>query len=191
MNSSSALWRWPKTVPEDPFCGIAEPNEIARNWPTLDMFDPEEPSAEVLIERARAAEEAALAVNGVTNSEGAEAGWGRSEIALVASNGFAGTYRGSSHGVSASVIGGTGTGMERDYDYSSSVYAADLRDPVEIGKTAGERAVKRLGARKMPTCRCPVVFDPRVARSFISHLLGGDLGPVNRPRHQLFEGPPW
>jgi PmbA protein len=166
-----------KTVPEDPFCGIAEPNEIARNWPTLDMFDPEEPSAEVLIERARAAEEAALAVNGVTNSEGAEAGWGRSEIALVASNGFAGTYRGSSHGVSASVIGGTGTGMERDYDYSSSVYAADLRDPAEVGKNAGERAVKRLGARKMPTCRCPVVFDPRVARSFISHLLGGISGP--------------
>ena len=141
------------------------------------MFDPEEPSAEVLIERARAAEEAALAVEGVTNSEGAEAGWGRSAMALVASNGFAGTYRGSSHGVSASVIGGTGTGMERDYDYSSAVYAADLRDPAEIGKSAGERAVKRLGARKMPTCRCPVVFDPRVARSFISHLLGAISGP--------------
>ena len=67
-----------KTVPEDPYCGIAEPGEIARDWPALDMFDPEEPSAEVLIERARAAEEAALAVKGVTNSEGAEAGWGRS-----------------------------------------------------------------------------------------------------------------
>ena len=98
-----------KTVPEDPYCGIAEPGEIARNWPALDMFDPEEPSAEVLIERARAAEEAALAVKGVTNSEGAEAGWGHSEVVLVASNGFAGTYRGSSHGVSASVISGTGT----------------------------------------------------------------------------------
>ncbi len=166
-----------KTVPEDPYCGLAESDEIARDWPALDMFDPEEPSAEVLIERARAAEEAALAVKGVTNSEGAEAGWGRSEIALVASNGFAGTYRGSSHGVSASVIGGTGTGMERDYDYSSAVYAADLRDPAEIGKSAGERAVKRLGARKMPTCHCPVVFDPRVARSFISHLLGAISGP--------------
>src|SRR5271167_2233897 len=166
-----------KTVPEDPFCGIAEPEEIARSWPALDMFDAKEPSAEVLIERARAAEEAALAVEGVTNSEGAEAGWGRSEIAIVASNGFAGPWRGSSHGVSASVIGGTGTSMERDYDYSSAVYAAGLRDPAEIGKHAGERAVKRLGARKMPTCRCPVVFDPRVARSFISHLLGAISGP--------------
>jgi PmbA protein len=164
-------------VPEDPFCGIADPSEIAPDWPVLDMLDPEEPAAEVLIERARAAEEAALAVAGVTNSEGAEAGWGRSSIALAASNGFAGYYSGSSHGVSASVIGGSGTGMERDYDYSSAIYAADLRDPSEIGKSAGERAVKRLGAKKMPTCRCPVVFDPRVARSFISHLLGAISGP--------------
>ena len=84
---------------------------------------------------------------------------------------------GRASGVSASVIGGQGTGMERDYDYSSAVYAADLRDPAEIGKSAGERAVKRLGARKMPTCRCPVVFDPRVARGFISALLGAISGP--------------
>src|SRR5437773_1778556 len=84
--------------------GRAEPDEITREWPSLDMLDPGEPSAETLIERARAAEDAAMAVEGVTNSEGAEAGWGRSRIALVASNGFAGTYAGSSHGVSASVI---------------------------------------------------------------------------------------
>jgi PmbA protein len=167
-----------RAVPEDPFCGVAEPGEIAREWPVLDMADPEEPSAEVLIERARAAEEAALAVPGVTNSEGAEAGWGRTQVALAASNGFAGSYSGTSQGVSASVIGGEGTGMERDYDYATAVYAADLRDPAEIGKSAGERAVKRLGAKKMPTCRCPVVFDPRVARSFISALLGAISGPA-------------
>src|SRR6516225_8614130 len=71
-----------RTVPEDPYCGIADPAEIAHAWPALDMLDPEEPAAEVLIERARAAEEAALAVTGVTNSEGAEAGWGRSSVAL-------------------------------------------------------------------------------------------------------------
>ena len=87
-----------RTVPEDPYCGIADPAEIAREWPNLEMLDPEEPAAEVLIERARAAEEAALAVAGVTNSEGAEAGWGRSSVALAASNGFAGGYSGSSQG---------------------------------------------------------------------------------------------
>src|SRR3954467_12414712 len=166
-----------RAVPEDPFCGLAEPGQIAQDWPQLDMLDPDEPSAETLIERARAAEETALAVEGVTNSEGAEAGWGRSRIALVASNGFAGGYAGSHHGVSVSVIGGSGAKMERDYDFASAVYASDLRDPAEIGRNAGERTVKRLGARKMPTGRYPVVFDPRVARSLMSHLLGAISGP--------------
>jgi PmbA protein len=167
-----------RVVPEDPFCGIAEPDQIARHWPALDMLDPAEPDAQDLIERARAAEEAALAVPGVTNSEGAEAGWGRLRLALVASNGFAGSYAGSSHGISASVISGSGIAMERDYDFSSAIHAADLRDPSAVGKNAGERAVRRLGAKKMPTCRCPVVFDPRVARSFLSHLLGAIAGPA-------------
>src|SRR6476619_1902411 len=108
-----------RAVPEDPFCGLADPDDIAHDWPSLDMLDPEEPSAETLIERARAAEETALAVKGVTNSEGADAG--------------------SHHAVSVSVIGGTGQQMERDYDFANSVYAADLRDPAEIGKSAGER----------------------------------------------------
>jgi PmbA protein len=99
-------------------------------------------------------------------------------VAFVASNGFAGTYAGSSHGVSAAVIAGAGTAMERDYDFASAIHAADLRDPAAIGKKAGERAVARLGARKMATCRCPVVFDPRVARGFISHLLGAVSGPA-------------
>ena len=166
-----------RAVPEDPFCGLADPAEITRDWPALDMLDPVEPSAETLIERARAAEETALAVEGITNSEGAEAGWGRSRIALVASNGFAGGYSGSHHAVSVAVIGGSGNRMERDYDFDNSVYAADLRDPATIGQSAGERTVRRLGARKMATCRCPVVFDPRVALSFISHLLGSISAP--------------
>src|ERR1700729_4307126 len=67
-----------RAIPEDPFCGLADPDQITRDWPKLDIFDPDEPAAETLIERARAAEEAALAVPGVTNSEGADAGWGRS-----------------------------------------------------------------------------------------------------------------
>ncbi len=178
-----------RTVPEDPYCGIADPAEITDNWPSLDMLDPTEPSAEVLIERARAAEDAALAVAGVTNSEGAEAGWGRSTIALAASNGFAGTYSGSSQGVSASVIAGSGTGMERDYDFASAIYAVDLRDPAEIGKSAGERAVKRLGAQQ--DADLPLPGGVRPARCARLHLAsaGRDLGSVDRPRHELSEGP--
>src|SRR3546814_7108294 len=74
-----------RSVPEDPFCGLAEPDSIARDWPDLDLDDPREPSAEALIDRARAAEEAAPAVEGVTNSEGAEANWGRTGIVMAAS----------------------------------------------------------------------------------------------------------
>jgi len=166
-----------RAIPEDPYCGLADPDQITRSWPTLDMLDPAEPSAEDLIERARAAEETALATEGITNSEGADAGWGRSRVALVGSNGFAGSYAGSSHGVSASVIAGSGTAMERDYDFASAVYAKDLRSPQTVGRDAAERAIKRLGAKKMPTGKVPVVFDPRVARSFISHLLGSISGP--------------
>src|SRR3954452_3884441 len=166
-----------RAVPEDPFIGLADPAQIAQDWTQLDMLDPEEPSAETLIERARAAEEAALAVDGITNSEGAEAGWGRSRIALAASNGFAGGYSGSPHAVSVAVIGGSGNRMERDYDYANSVYAVDLRDAAEIGKSAGERTVHRLGSQKTPPCRCRVVFARRVARIFLSHLRGGISGP--------------
>ena len=167
-----------RVVPEDPFCGIADAGEIARDFPDLDTSDPVEPQAEALIARAKAAEEAALAVPGVTNSEGAEATWSRAIVALAASNGFAGAYRDSGHGVSAAVLAGSGTAMERDYDYSSAVYASDLADAAAIGKSAGERAVRRLGARKVATCNVPIVFDPRVSRSLVGHLVGAITGPA-------------
>jgi PmbA protein len=167
-----------KAVPEDPYCGLAEPGDVARRWPELDMVDAAEPSPETLIERAAAAEDAARAVPGVTNSEGAEASWGRSRVALAASNGFAGTYAGTGHSVSAAVLAGEGTGMERDYDYTTAVHAADLRDPAAVGREAGGRAVRRLGARKVPTCQVPVVYDPRVASSLLRHLVGAINGPA-------------
>jgi PmbA protein len=167
-----------RAVPEDPHCGIADPAELARDWPELDICDPDEPAAETLIAHARTAEEAALAVPGVTNSEGAEAGWSRSRVALAASNGFAGGYAGSGHSVSVSVLAGTGTKMERHYEYSSAAHGSDLKDPAEVGRIAGERTVKRLGGRKVPTCQVPVVYDPRVSRSLLGHLVGAITGPA-------------
>jgi PmbA protein len=159
-----------RAAPPDPFAGLADPSEIARDLPDLDLLDPVEPEATLLVERARAAEEAALALPGITNSEGAEAGWGRTRVALAATNGFAATYARSSHSVSASVIAGTGTGMQRDYDYSSVLHAADLDDPARIGRRAAERTLARLNPRKIETCKLPVVFDPRVSASFVGHL---------------------
>jgi PmbA protein len=167
-----------KTVPEDPYCGLAAADELARDWPSLDLEDPTEPAPEILIARAGAAEDAARAVPGVTNSEGAEASWSRSKVALVASNGFAGSYSGTHSSISAAVLAGAGTGMERDYDYSTAVWAEDLLDAAAIGKTAGERAVKRLNPRKVPTQKVPVVFDPRVAGGMLRHLVGVISGPA-------------
>lgn len=159
-----------RTVPADPFCGIAEPDRVATDIPDIDVFDPTEPAAEALAETAARAEAAARAHPGITNSEGAQAGWNRTTVALAASNGFAGTYRRSHFGISASVIAGEGTAMERDYDSWSTVFAADLPEPEAIGRAAAERAVKRLGARRMPSSRMPVVYDPRVARGLVGHL---------------------
>lgn len=165
-----------RAAPPDPFAGLADPSEIARDIPDLDLLDPVEPDAETLVERARAAEDAALAVKGITNSEGAEAGWSRTRVALAASNGFAAGYARSSHSVSASVIAGTGTSMQRDYDYSSVLHGADLEDPARIGRRAAERTLARLDPRKIETCKVPVVFDPRVSASFVGHLAGAING---------------
>jgi PmbA protein len=153
-----------RVVPEDRYCGLADPGEITENWPALDILDPEEPSADTLIERARTAEAAARAVAGITNSEGAGASWGRHQIALVASNGFAGSYAGSSHGVSVTVVAGEGDG-------------ADLEAPEVIGERAGTRAVRRLNARKPATQKVPVIYDPRVSSSLLGHLIGAISGP--------------
>ncbi|MDX1575392.1 MAG: TldD/PmbA family protein [Kiloniellales bacterium] len=159
-----------KSVPEDRYCGLAEPDQLATEPPELDMIDPEEPAPETLIERARACEDAARSVAGVTNSEGAEASWSLSRVTLAASNGFSGSYAGSRHALGVSVLAGEGLAMERDYDFSSTVFAADLEDPQTVGRRAGERAVRRLGPKKAATAKVPVVFDPRVAGGLLGHL---------------------
>lgn len=167
-----------RVVPEDPFAGLADPEQLAGAWPDLDICDPVEPAADVLVVQARMAEEAALAVDGVTNSEGADAGWSRSVICIAGSNGFAGTYAVSRRSLSVSVLAGTGTAMERDYDYDSKVYGADLRDPAAIGREAGERAVRRLNPRRVKTQKVPVVYDPRASRGLLGHLTGAISGPA-------------
>ncbi|MDD9916946.1 MAG: TldD/PmbA family protein [Rhodospirillaceae bacterium] len=160
-----------KVVPEDPYCGLADADQLfTGDLPELDIFDSTEPAPEALIERAKAAEDAARAVKGVTNSEGAESSWSLNDVTLAASNGFSGGYESSRHGVGVSVIAGEGTGMERDYEFSSTVHESDLDDSTAVGKAAGERAVKRLSPRKGPTLKAPVVYDPRVSHGLIGHL---------------------
>ncbi|HEX4113735.1 MAG TPA: metallopeptidase TldD-related protein [Stellaceae bacterium] len=166
-----------KAVPEDPYVGLAAPDQLARAWPELDLLDAVEPSPATLIEHAKTAEEAARAVPGVTNSDGAAASWGQARVFIVASNGFAATYAGSHHYIGVSVIAGDGVGMQTDSDYSSAVHAGNLADPAEIGHSAGMRAVERLNARKVATGKYPVLFDRRVSGGLLRHLIGAISGP--------------
>ncbi len=159
-----------RASPEDPVQGLAEPGLLAREVPDLDLFDPTEVDSATLKEAALAAEEAALAVPGVTNSGGSSAYAGSGGMVLATSDGFLGHYQVSRFSRSVSAIAGEGTGMERDYEFTSRIHFAELDDPERIGRNAGERAVRRLGARQVRTGKYPVVLDPRVARSIAGHL---------------------
>ena len=159
-----------RAAPEDRFAGLADPQSLARDLPDLDLLDAALPTVRDLEELARAAERAATAVNGVTKSGGASASAGIGGMVLVTSGGFSGAYLGSRHGISIEAIAGEGTGMERDYDFSSARHGADLEAAEKIGRSAGERAVKRLNPRKVSTRRVPVVYDQRVASSLVGHL---------------------
>ena len=166
-----------KASPEDPFASLADAERLARSYPDLDLFDPTEVSTDALSAAALEAEEAALGVNGVTNSSGAGASAGMGGMVLVTSHGFSGAYMGTRFGRSVSAIAGDGTKMERDYDFDSRLYFADLKSAAEIGRTAGERAVARIGPRQVPTQKnVTVVFDPRMARGFAGHIAGAING---------------
>jgi len=165
-----------RAVPEDPYCGLLEPGELAQEWPELDLADKGEPDAEKLIDWAQRAEDAARAVPGVTNSEGGDASWSKSSAQLATSGGFSGGYETSRFAFSVSVLAGQDTEMERDYDWSSACYEEDLESPEEIGKRAGERAVKRLNPKKAASGAVPVVYDPRVSGGLIRHLSGAISG---------------
>lgn len=164
-----------RVVPKDPYGGLAE-QASAPESTALDLADPAAPDAAALVARASAAEEAALAVSGVTNSEGAEATYSRSDVALMTSAGFAGQYSRTSHAVVAVALAGAGVDMQRDYDSASSVHLADLEDAAGIGHTAGTRAVARMNPRRARTARLPVVYDPRVSGSLLSHLVAAING---------------
>ncbi|QPC42145.1 TldD/PmbA family protein [Kaustia mangrovi] len=165
-----------RIAPPDEHSGLADPDELAADWPDLDLRDAAAPDAEALQARALEAEDAARAVDGVTNSEGAGAGYGLIGVVLATSTGFCGAYRRTGYGISCSALAGEGTGMERDHDSASAVHYADLDDAAAIGRRAGERAVRRLSPRKVSSQTVPVVYDPRVSRSLLGHLAGAISG---------------
>ena len=164
-------------APEDPFAGLA-PTELLMTGspPDLDNWDGTEPEPATLKARALAAEMAALAVEGVTNSNGGGASASASTIALATSHGFAGAYRASGHSCSASVVAGEGSAMQRDFAWHSARHAEDLEDPADIGRRAGERAVARIGNVGLKPGKLPVLFEPRVAGSLLGHFAAAITG---------------
>ncbi len=165
-----------KLAPEDRFACLAPRERLAKSIRDLDLEDKVEPSAERLIELARTVEEAAMAIEGVTNSEGGGAGFARSAITLATSEGFTASYAGTTHSIGVAVLAGTGTGMERDYDHASARYGSDLESAEKIGQSAGKKAVARLKPRKVKSQSVPVVFDPRVSSGLIGHFAGAISG---------------
>ena len=165
-----------QATPEDRYCGFAPQDRLADSFPDLDISDAYEPSADELQAMAVACEDSARAVTGITNSEGAGAGWGRSTTALATSDGFAGSYTSTSFSVSCAVIGGEGEAMERDYASHTARHLEDLDTPADIGTRAGERTMGRLNPRKMESCKTNVVYHPRVSSSLLGHLAGALTG---------------
>jgi PmbA protein len=159
-----------RAAPDDRFAGLADAGQLARQLPALDLIDPDMPEVDALEALAREAEAAGLAIAGVTKSGGASASAGIGGLVLVTSHGFRGATIASRHGIAMTAIAGEGTGMERDYDFSSTLHASDLESAQAIGRRAGERAVKRLNPRKVATRRVPVVFDSRISGSLVGHL---------------------
>jgi PmbA protein len=166
-----------RAAPEDPYAGLAPAELLLRDEPpALDLVDNATAGPADLRAMAEAAEDAARAVPGVTNSEGGGASSGGAVMALATSHGFAAAYSGTSRGLSASVVAGEGAGMQRDYAWRSARHGEDLPTAEEIGKLAGNRAVARLAPARVKSGPLPVVFDPRVGGSLIGHLVGAMSG---------------
>jgi len=162
---------------EDPCAGLPEPDTLATEIPDLDLSHPWDLAPERACELAIACEAAAMSVDSrITNSEGAGVSTHRGIRAYGNSLGFHAAYPGTVHSVSCAVLSAQGEQMERDYWYTTTRDWRDLEDAQSVGRRSGERAVRRLGARKLPTMKAPVLYIPEVARGLISHFLGAIRG---------------
>jgi PmbA protein len=170
-----------KYTAEDAFCGLAEATLMATKFPDLSLHHPWNISVEDALEIAKTCEAAALEVDKkrITNSEGASVYNSEGVFAYANSHGFVGGYPSTRHSISCSVIAEAGDAMQRDYWYTNARDAADMESAASVGKLAGERTVKRLGARPIKTGQYPVLFEAPLASGLISSLLsaisGGNL----------------
>lgn len=165
-----------KLAPEDKYAGIAAPEELATDYPDLDLWGDDPVDASVLEAEAIAAEAAARAVPGVKDVPGAGSSWSVGEVWLAASNGFRAHKKSSLSGVGLSAIAEKDGVMERDFDSWTSRLRTNRPSPEAIGTEAGERAVARLGADKLSSQKAAVLYDKRVSASLISSFLSAIYG---------------
>jgi len=166
-----------KFTASDDYAGLADEELLAREIPDLDLFHPWELPVERAIELAKTCEDAAYAVDKrITNSEGASVSMQQSHFVYGNSLGFVGGYPSSRHGISCAVIAGKGDAMQRDDWYVSARNPFDLETPESTGKTAGARAVRRLGAKKIATLQAPVLFEAPVAATLLGHFVSAVSG---------------
>jgi PmbA protein len=162
---------------DDPYAGLVEPEALARDIPDLDLDHPWELTPEQAIELARTCEAAGLAVDPrLGNSEGGSVGSQRHSGVYGNSLGFLAGYSATSHSLSCSLIAEDGAEMQRDHWYSVARDPADLENAAEVGRIAGQRALARLGSRRLNTRKAPVAFTPDVARGLIGHFIGAIRG---------------
>lgn len=166
---------------EDPFAGPADPVLLMRDEPAdLDTFDPAGGSIDAgrAVERARAGEDAARAFDPrITNSEGASFGRTAGVYALVLSSGFKGGSKGSYQSLTVTPVAEDEGGKKRrGYHWTARRHLADLDSPESVGKEAARRTLQKLGARKVPTCEAPVIFDPDAARSILGLVASVIMG---------------
>ena len=165
-----------KSIPEDEFCGLADKEMLYKGNLDLDLVDNYIPENDLLLESSIEAEDSALSINGVTNSEGASSSYSKNKIFLATSDGFYNYKEKTNYSSSISVIAGKGTKMERDYEYQSKIHNKDLDAPKTIGEIAANRAVSRLNPKKVKSNSVPIIFDPRVSGSLLSLFTGGISG---------------
>jgi PmbA protein len=163
---------------EDACAGLADPENLAREIPDLDLFHPWRLEPDAAVALARTCEAAGLAVDGrITNSEGASVAEQRGVRVYGNSHGFLAGYASTSNTVSCVLLAQQGEDMQRDYWYSTARDPVELEDPTAIGRRAAEHALARLGGRRLGTRKTPVLFVPEMARglfrSFIGAIRGG------------------
>lgn len=178
-----------REAPEDPYAGLAPRDRLMQGEGVdVEGDDGADPSPADLKARALTTEDAARAVPGVTNSEGAGASAGRTSIALATSDGFARGYSTSGYSGGASVVAGSGGAMQRDHAQHSARHLEDLDSAEETGRLAGRRAVARLNPVRVPSGAMPVVFDPRVGGSLVGHLVSAISGAAIARRTSFLLG---